>query len=397
MEEDISYIVNSFLPLINDFDIAKEKKKEFELGFNLFSLISDTYYKENFHSDIIYSLLNPESKHNENDKFVKKFIEYLNIDNSKEISINLDDYKNPIIDKEKGIFDKRRIDILITSDKHSIIIENKINNAPDMQNQLIDYYLYCTKEKKIIVDAVIYLTLNGKKSVNKDTWTRNEEIHDEIEKKLVYISAYSDGDKKNEEKSIYGWLEKCKEICEFENNKFIIEQYQQLLKSLRGYVMANELNEKYYEEVKNKNMSESLENLVSIHKGLVNYYPNKIREEVKNDMEMKKCYRESLVLPKPYESTIDFFNLGLKTRYLLKIYFINNKKCEVRISDRDEEWDFDPLLRINVLFSSKFVEKDKLWVLKNENFDFINEWDLFVKEIKEILKLFTSIIIEPNS
>jgi len=40
------------------------KKSQTNPGFNIFHLISDTYYKENFHSDIIASFLDTNGKHN---------------------------------------------------------------------------------------------------------------------------------------------------------------------------------------------------------------------------------------------------------------------------------------------------------------------------------------------
>ena len=57
----------------------KEVKKEKELaGYNLFTISSSTYYLENFHSDIICSLLDPFGLHNERYTFLNIFIEYSN-------------------------------------------------------------------------------------------------------------------------------------------------------------------------------------------------------------------------------------------------------------------------------------------------------------------------------
>ena len=43
----------------------KVKQEVFEIGFNVFKLSSDLYFRENFHSDIIKSLLDPKENHQE--------------------------------------------------------------------------------------------------------------------------------------------------------------------------------------------------------------------------------------------------------------------------------------------------------------------------------------------
>ena len=139
--------------IFEKFDEALKKRKDFELGFNVFSLVSDTYYKENFHSEILFCLLDPEGAHSEGRLFLDKFLDFLNIDKN--------NYKTDIkVYNEYRILDRRRIDILIRSKENAIIIENKINGATDMENQLIDYYKYC-KNEKLGVDAILYLSLDA--------------------------------------------------------------------------------------------------------------------------------------------------------------------------------------------------------------------------------------------
>lgn len=39
---------------------ANLKKRDVDIGFNLFSIISELYYRENFHSDILKALIDPK-------------------------------------------------------------------------------------------------------------------------------------------------------------------------------------------------------------------------------------------------------------------------------------------------------------------------------------------------
>ena len=50
------------------------EKSQTDTGFNIFNLISDTYYKENFHSDIIAAFLDTKGKHNAGNEYLKLFI-----------------------------------------------------------------------------------------------------------------------------------------------------------------------------------------------------------------------------------------------------------------------------------------------------------------------------------
>ena len=111
-------------------EYRKSKKNRSELGLNVFTLASEFYYRENFHSFILASYLNPTEKHFEGNKYLHQFIELLNKKGVEKghSKISIDDFLNSEVHIEK-----HKIDILITDDvsKKAIIIENKINNAID--------------------------------------------------------------------------------------------------------------------------------------------------------------------------------------------------------------------------------------------------------------------------
>ena len=75
------------------------KKNNFEENypFNIFELISDIYYRENFHSDIIAQLL-------KNEIILKNFLKF--------IGVNENAYKNAEVEREES-----KIDILIKRKK----------------------------------------------------------------------------------------------------------------------------------------------------------------------------------------------------------------------------------------------------------------------------------------
>ena len=59
--DKIKELLNRLAPIIKESEEKQEKRME--TGFNLFYLISDHYYRETFHSDIIAALLSPKEKH----------------------------------------------------------------------------------------------------------------------------------------------------------------------------------------------------------------------------------------------------------------------------------------------------------------------------------------------
>ncbi|MDD3509012.1 MAG: PD-(D/E)XK nuclease family protein [Parabacteroides sp.] len=76
--------------IVNDYNALKADRTD--IGFNLFTLISDLYYRENFHRDVIYEFLNQNGSHKKGNKYLMLFLDMLNID------YNL--FNNAIVEKE---------------------------------------------------------------------------------------------------------------------------------------------------------------------------------------------------------------------------------------------------------------------------------------------------------
>ena len=208
------------------------QKRKVDLEFNLFVIISDRYHQENLHSDILKALIdpNPNCKHEEQNKYLQLFLKFIN---SHEANINLSDYSNARVVREKG-----RIDILIKDEvsKHAIIIENKINNACDQPEQLPGYLKQI--EKDYVCDAIIYLRLNGKTSPDMATY-KTDDDRNKVNDRLKVICAYDENEPDKD--LLNGWILKCKEVSTNHDAQHILGQYGDLIKNSEETLSTGEL------------------------------------------------------------------------------------------------------------------------------------------------------------
>lgn len=249
-----------------------KREKQFA-GYNLFTISSYTFYLENFHSDIICSLLDPSGLHNEGYIFLNIFIEYIN--KSYDRKIDLGKYKNVTVLRERG-----RLDVWIKdeSSKHSIILENKINDAPDRDDQLLDYYDYAIR-KDYKVDAVIYLSKNG----NKIAPAQNRII----EAPIINVGAFTNT--KNDMMS--GWLKPCLSAAKNEDSRSFLHQYCKLISHLSNTKMENEIREAFYQFVDQNNAIQTIEDLKNLITALPEYRAEKFGELVTEISPFKKRFR----------------------------------------------------------------------------------------------------------
>lgn len=209
-------------------------------GFNVFLAISDVYYRENFHSDFMAMLLDPSSPHQEGSLFLQGFVEMLNKklkQDGKNRTIKGDWYgRYTQVFREVGNREKGKIDILIKGSKHLIIVENKINNAADMERQLPRYVEYVMdKYGDCTLDAIVYLPLSEKdgegneKKPDDSTWLPGD--HEKVDGKLMIIPAYKDTDS-NKVNIVENWLTPCLSNCHDTDTKSVVKQYIELVKTL---------------------------------------------------------------------------------------------------------------------------------------------------------------------
>ena len=221
-------------------EFCESKKSRKEQTLNVFKMVSDLYYRENFHSDVIKVFLDPREKHKEGAAFLFAFIDFINDNFRDKVYISKQDYRSAKAKREQG-----KIDILILSEesKHCIIIENKIYNAPDMERQLPKYYDYMI-ERGYKVDAIVYLPLDINKQPNQMTWLEEDKKH--VLPLLCIVPAYQ----KKGVNLVAGWIEPCILKARNLDCVSILRQYGELVKLLNNNIMDNIILGKFYQSLK---------------------------------------------------------------------------------------------------------------------------------------------------
>ena len=232
-------IVLKLLNRIYQGNVEDEKRAQ----FNAFVLMSDLYRRENFHSDILGAILDPNSSHGEGDKFLRKFLEYLQEECDRSDQVDLLRRAEEEIDTSVSVVrEAGRIDILITGHFKSgkewqIIVENKLNNAVDMPRQLpryLDYYWRPASHDQSVLALVYLKPSSDTEDPSQYGW--NDEAYgwrkergtddDRVRRKLIKVAGYNAG--KN---LAMHWLkEKCLPLATRPNVRSVLEQYIDLLK-----------------------------------------------------------------------------------------------------------------------------------------------------------------------
>jgi hypothetical protein len=248
--------------------------KRIATGFNVFYLISDYYYRETFHGDLIAALLAPNEKHNEGNLYINLFIDMIN--EQKQL-VDCQYYQTPIVIKEFSTNDGElsgRIDILIEGDKHCIVIENKLNNAPDTYQQLPKYYRDLN-HRGFTIDAFVYLPLDPNKQPDYSSWTNND-VRKFISKRLVIIPAYSI----NSVNLVENWLAIAEEKTSNDDARFIIRQYKSLLNNLTVDIMDDR---EILDIISNERFFETTISILNLQ----NEFSNRIKRDFINCLEDK--------------------------------------------------------------------------------------------------------------
>ena len=277
-----------------DIDKIKQRfRLNVEKTFNIFSVISDQYQKENLHSDIIRAIIGQDSDCFKSEYIMKEFLKFIRV----EPEDFFDNISSIVVQREYSTLtnndnDRGRVDLLIYDDTKAIIIENKINGAPDMDNQLAKYYEQLNNEGKKVL-KIVYLTLNDSEGPkNFDQYIKSYQRYlKSIKEKLICISAVSD----TKEKSFSVFLRELK--LEQENNrdvkKVFLEQYCQLLDSLGGCNLMTETEVKCLEEILNdEKMIHKVNDFIEIWDKRFEFVGKKIFSRIQS--EKKRFKKENL-------------------------------------------------------------------------------------------------------
>lgn len=311
--------------------------------FNIFELISDIYYRENFHSDIISKLF-------ENEIILKNFLDFIGVDKSK--------YENYEVEREES-----KIDILIKTEKNCIIVENKLNWAVDMPEQLFRYYNECKNNKKLEVDKIVYLSPNS--------WKQPEEQSiKEIPKELIKTIIGYDG----ENNDFYTMV--LQKSLEEMNNKepkewrLLLEHYLKILRKT-GVTKMDTLTKKFYEKIKEEPQEyEKIKLIVNMYNNLTTTRANSLISKFINGK----------IWGNPPFVYFDFYIKDKRKNYAINIfvnkYDYSNLYLYSRENDREkfekDNKDIEAWLKKHNLFEG--FEKDETWYNEwNKNFKFPEE------------------------
>ena len=370
----ISFVQNPLLQQICE-EYLNTKSSQNWNKLNVFTIASDLYYRENFHSDIICVFLDPSYNHDMGHAFLYAFIDMLNNFFKDKINIDKRNYRDASAKRESN-----RIDILIQSvnnnAKHCFIIENKMNNAGDMDRQIPRYYDLMVKQG-FVVDAIVYIPLDDSKSPNQSSWMNEDKIN--VNPHLVVLPAYSEKDSKN---LVEGWIQKCILLTKNVDCISIFSQYAELVKKLNHDIMGSVMLEKLYKELMKFENPQSVQTLSDMLGKIPEHMANRLLDHYKERTE--DFYRIWKYKPNYFvlDFTIDKHNIAIDVIASLKGYHISVFCRNGDIKD--------------------FIEKNPVKMLENfnlegghyhnANFDFCDErkvieWiESFYKEMKNLKK-----------
>ena len=217
---------------------AVNQRRIAPLGFNAFSLMSDTYRRENFHSDVIRGILDPNGEHGEGAAHLHRFLLFIASVARRKGNESLADQVEalPLSDDIDVVREEGRVDIKIKAPSWTILIENKINGACDMERQIPRYL----KKNGEIVKAVVYLTTSQEGEPSQDNWTP-EEI-DLVKKLLIPIVGYSETP--SQPNLVRDWLQPCEFVARDFNTKAVLNQYSKLVIHQAGVTMNEDAMKK---------------------------------------------------------------------------------------------------------------------------------------------------------
>lgn len=212
------------------------KREKRSVGFNLFSVTSNGRHHENFHSDILASLLDPGREHQEGFLYLHLFITYLR--EQYQILVSCEDFCHTRVTREEG-----RLDVLIKDEvsRKAIIIENKINGAKDMEDQLERYHRFAEKNGNYTVVAIIYLSADGLKYAPKS----NARIDHLVYNIGCFVNTATD--------LLNGWLVPCVQASAHADSRSFLQQYINLLKHLSNKHMETAQKAQLYDFLSESN------------------------------------------------------------------------------------------------------------------------------------------------
>ena len=333
-------MLNLLNELIKPITYYKSVKKH----NSVFHAISNSYYHENFHSDILAFYLSSNLPK-------RKLIDWLNRDiENQDDKISYQDYKNGEVNREKN-----RIDITLFNSKgnRAIIIENKSNGAYDQYRQLYRYYDRL-KSQGIKVEKICYLNKDSKKNPDLSSLTSAEALEIKNFLKVSYLVG---------EGSI------CEEVLKkviIETDNMRINSLSKEIISLFEYVVYGDVNmsnlKNFVEDLNKNDNKKKLEKIIQAYNDVPKYLAYKYKDYItsKNcDLNIWVCKDSCLV--------IDDINYKNKN-YAFDIWFSTSEvdiSFLVRNGDGHDEDNFRFSIINNLPFSSERIDGRYRFILPN--------------------------------
>jgi hypothetical protein len=224
---------------------------------NMFSAVFK-FKQENFHSELLRGFLDPNTPQTGDKRFLAVFMELLSKINPAVISHRFSDAVK--VERET-----ERIDILIHDETHAVIIENKINNAPDMPNQLARYYQSVEGMGKKVAAVVYIPKFEGCEPPLDDYDEAYQKFVPKIKDKLVVLPSVNRHTNKNDIAN--GFIAECVNLADKNSpRQHLVSQYAKLLKTMEGESKMTEAIDREFitEFYKDKKSIETIENIADV-------------------------------------------------------------------------------------------------------------------------------------
>ena len=216
------------------------------------------FREENFHSELLRKILDPNTPETGDKRFLAVFMKLLIQINP---SIPQHDFSAAVqVERET-----EHIDILIYDETHAVIIENKINNAPDQPNQLARYYQAVQGMGKKVI-AVVYIPQFEDCEPPLDDYDEAyQKLVPQITNSLVVLPAVNRRTGKNDIAN--GFIAQCINCADTNNpQNYMVSQYAKLLKTIEGASKMTEAIDREFitEFYKDKKSIETIENIADV-------------------------------------------------------------------------------------------------------------------------------------
>lgn len=372
-----------FFEEIKAFQEKQKMQKQRGLNdYNMVNVVRNENAEVGMHSNVIYSLIDPNGLHYQDDLFLNLFIEHV-IEPKIRESENYDGFGKIIsVDAEEQTTNNRRIDFTIKSSKYYIGIEMKID-ANDLDEQLADYEkdLLEKAQKDAKQDVIIfYLTKDGKEA--------NENSHKGIIYKQVSFKNH-----------ILNWIDSCQhEVRNITNLNEAFENYKEIVHKItdstyKGKIMQleDELLDKSYDG--NYELSNEKYKLA---KYISNAYHKAEKQLRKSFVEQVRHQLEPLELQTIEEEHSNgkdpWHCLNIKEKFFIRL-FRNESGVTLQVTDLN-----NPFSKVDISMKKKFLTSfqkinknfhggwSESYAVLNLNDDEVNNFD-FKQLISEILKI----------